>query len=311
MSASRKLAGLGLATVALSGATLALRRALAPLPMALAGRTAVITGAASGIGRGIARALARQGCHLALVDRNAGPLEALAGELRGGPDRLRISTHVVDVTDAAANVAMRDAVVAAHHEVDLLFNNAGVALGGDFARVSAAEFDWLLGINLDAVVDLTRLFLPLLRAGDDSALVFTSSLFGLIAPPGQVAYSTSKFAVRGFATALRGELAGTPVSVTVVHPGGVKTAIARDAPLAAALKDDPRAARERAATEKFLRMDPDLAGRIIVDAVRKRRHRVLVGLDAKLLSALERASPVGYPKVMRAVFERASARKTS
>src|SRR5918993_1406636 len=130
----------------------------------------------------------------------------------------RVERRRMDVADRAAVAALPAAVLAAHGRVDLLVNNAGVALGGTFEQVSEADFDWLMAINFDAVVRLTRAFLPLLRASDDARIVNVSSIYGIVAPPGQTAYSASKFALRGFSTALRYELAGTPVGVTIVHP---------------------------------------------------------------------------------------------
>ena len=151
--------------------------------------------------------------------------------------------------------------------VDLLFNNAGVALGGSFAQVSEAEFDWLFEINFHGVVRMTRAFLPLLMVSDEARLVNLSSLYGLIAPPGQCAYSASKFAVRGFTQALRHELLGTKVGVTVVHPGGVKTGIARNARIAASIGKSEKVSQRLAQFDKLLRMDPALAAAIIVRGV--------------------------------------------
>lgn len=259
------------------------------------GRVAVITGAGSGIGRALAIALARRGCALALVDRDAAGLQATAAEASQGV--VTISTHVLDVTDRAATTALPDAVLAAHGRVDLLVNNAGVALGGTFEQVSESDFDWLLDINFHAVVRLTRAFLPHLRRSDEARLVNLSSVYGLISPPGQAAYSASKFAVRGFSNALRHELAGTTVGVSVVHPGGVATAIARHArspqgvPAAQVQQH-----RERA--QKMLRMPPDRAAEIIVRGLEHRRARILVGGDAVVVALLERLWPVGYWRVM-------------
>jgi short-subunit dehydrogenase len=190
----------------------------------------------------------------------------------------------------------------AHGRVDLLINNAGVALGGNFDQVSEADFDWLMEINFHAVVRLTRAFLPLLRTSDDARIVNLSSVFGLISPPGQCAYSASKFAVRGFSNALRLELAGTRVGVSVVHPGGVATAIARNARIAASVPADERRVRLELA-EKMLRMAPDKAGEIIVRGVEKRRARILVGNDALIISLLERLAPVSYWRVLQSLFQ--------
>lgn len=163
--------------------------------MQLKGRAAIITGAASGIGRALAHALARRGCHLALADVNMAGLEETAQRAATG---VRITRHSLDVGDAQAIAAFPDLVRAEHGRVDLLVNNAGVALGGTFEQIDEAEFDWLLAINFFGAVRMTRAFLPMLKASDDARIVNISSIFGIIAPPGQTAYCASKFAVRGF-----------------------------------------------------------------------------------------------------------------
>jgi short-subunit dehydrogenase len=262
----------------------------------LAGRVAVVTGAAGGIGRGIALALARRGCHLALVDRDAAGLAETAEQARALG--VRAETHRMDVADRAAVAALPAAVHAVQGRVDLLVNNAGVAVGGTFEQVSEADFDWLFSINFEAVVRLTRAFLPMLHASDEARIVNVSSIYGIVAPAGQAAYAASKFAVRGFSNALRHELAGSSVGVTVVHPGGVSTAIARSARVPSGL-DPAELERRLQSVEKKLRMPPMRAGEIIVRAVERRRARVLVGGDAAVVALLERLAPVGYWRVLR------------
>jgi short-subunit dehydrogenase len=263
--------------------------------MRLENRAAVITGAASGIGRALALSLARRGCHLALADVDEAGM-AKTAQLAGA-DHVRISCHRLDVADAQAVAGFPALARAAHSSVDLLINNAGVALGGTFEMVSDADFEWLFGINFRGVVRMTRAFLPLLKASDDARLVNLSSVFGLIAPPGQTAYAASKFAVRGFSEALRHELKGTRVGVTVVHPGGVATAIAENARRPAGIPPE-ELARQRAAAQAALRMPPELAGEIIVKGVERRRARVLVGLDARLIALIERLAPVAHGKLI-------------
>jgi NAD(P)-dependent dehydrogenase (short-subunit alcohol dehydrogenase family) len=181
----------------------------------LQGRTAVVTGAASGIGRAIATSLARRGCHLALADIDDDGLQRTAAEISAAG--VRVSRHHLDVSDAAAVAAFPQRVTAEHAGVDILVNNAGVALGGAFEQVAEADFEWLFAINFWGVVRMTRAFLPLLHKSEEARIVNISSVFGLIAPPGQTAYSASKFAVRGFSESLRHELARTNIGVTVVH----------------------------------------------------------------------------------------------
>jgi short-subunit dehydrogenase len=267
----------------------------------LRGRVALVTGAGSGIGRGIAVALARRGVHLALLDIDGPGLATTAQEAEA--HGVRTSRHVMDVTDRAAVAGLPAAMREHHGRIDLLVNNAGVALGGTFEQVSEADFDWLMAINFDAVVRITRALLPLLHTSDDARIVNVSSVYGLVAPPGQSAYAASKFAVRGFSNALRHELEGTRVGVTVVHPGGVATAIARSARAPAGVAAEEVATRRRAA-EKSLRMPPARAGELIVRAVERRRARVLVGSDAVVVSLLERLAPVRYWRLLARLLPR-------
>jgi NAD(P)-dependent dehydrogenase (short-subunit alcohol dehydrogenase family) len=275
--------------------------------MKLKNRTAVITGAASGIGRAIAVSLARRGCNLALADLNdAGLSETalMAKSAQTDPTNhaapkssLRITEHHLDVADRSAVAAFPEEVRAAHESVDILVNNAGVAIGGTFETVSEEDFEWLFEINFWGVVRMTRAFLPLLRKSDDARIVNLSSIFGLISPAGQAAYSASKFAVRGFSNSLRHELASSNVGVTVVHPGGVATSIAESARLPKGMPAEEIAQR-RAVAKKALRLPPHEAGEIIVKGIERRSPRVLVGNDAKLLAAIERLWPVSYWKIL-------------
>jgi len=264
--------------------------------MTLAGKTAVITGAAGGIGRALAVSLARRGCHLALADIDETGLAETAA-LASGPG-LGVTCHRLDVADRRAVADFPGAALAAHPGVDLLVNNAGVALGGDFEQVAEADFEWLFDINFWGVVRMTRAFLPALKASAEARIVNISSLFGLIAPPGQTAYSASKFAVRGFSESLRHELAGTRIGVTTVHPGGVATSIARNARMSVTVTDTERARMERR-FQRLLTMPPERAAEIIVSGIERRRPRIIVGRDAKLAALLERLMPVGYWNLLR------------
>ena len=264
--------------------------------MNVSNRVAVITGAGSGIGRATALALARRGCHLALADIGIEGLKETAWML--STLGVRVTTHPLDVADRAAVRALPAAVMDAHKRVDLLVNNAGVALGGSFEQVDEDDFDWLMDINFNGVVRMTRAFLPLLRQSDQARIVNLSSIYGIVSPPGQAAYSASKFAVRGFSNALRHELEGSTVAVSVVHPGGVATAIASNARVP---RDAPadEIARGRKLSEKLLRMAPDTAGEIIARGIERRQARILVGNDAKFVSFLERLAPVAYWRLLK------------
>ena len=269
------------------------------LQMSLNGRTAVVTGAASGIGRGLAQALVQRHCHLALVDINETGLEQTV-EMVAAPG-LRVSCHRLDVANAEAVAQLPEVIRANHPGVDLLFNNAGVALGGSFDQVSESDFDWLFEINFHGMVRMTRAFLPLLKASDDARLIYTSSVFGLIGPPGQAAYAASKFAIRGFAEVLRHELEGTSVGVSVAHPGGIATAIAENARTSAQVSAEERE-QAKAAWQKMLVMPPQTAGEIIVQGVEQRHARILVGNDAKVIDLIARFAPIKYWHILTRLF---------
>lgn len=265
--------------------------------MKLHGRTAIVTGAASGIGRGTAQALARRGCDLALADLDENGLAETAALV--AQTGVTISRHRLDVANREAVAAFPKAVLAEHGRADLLFNNAGVAIGGTFEQVAEEDFEWLMEVNFWGVVRMTRAFLPLLRSSDSARIVNISSIFGIVAPPGQAAYSASKFAVRAFSESLRRELEAenAKIGVTVVHPGGVATSIAKNArPPRGANHIDLEDQKKR--FEKFLRMPPARAGEIIVSGVEKDRARIIVGNDARFMAAVERLAPVSYWKLL-------------
>jgi short-subunit dehydrogenase len=271
------------------------------MKMNLRDGVAVVTGAASGIGAATAAALAARGCHLALVDR----AEAGLGETarRAEAAGVRVTRHLLDVTDPAAVDALPAEVEAAHGRVTVLVNNAGVSLVGRFDELSQEDFRWLFEINFFAVVALTRGFLPLLLRQPRARLVTVSSLFGIIAPAEQTAYAASKFAVRGFSEALRHELAGTGVGVTVVHPGGVRTAIATSGRVGAGADPEAAAATTEAFTRLLLRLPAAKAGEAIARAVERGENRLLIGVDARVGDLMQRAMPATYWNRMRARFE--------
>ena len=268
--------------------------------MRLEGRTAVVTGAAGGIGRAIAVSLARRGCHLALADIDEVGMAETEKLMRDCG--VRVSRHRVDVADRSAVAEFPNLVAAEHRGVDVLVNNAGVAVGGTFEQVAEADFEWLFEINFWGVVRMTRAFLPLLRASGDACVVNLSSVYGLVAPPEQAAYASSKFAVRGFSEALRHELEGSGIGVSVVHPGGIATSIAEKARVPAGVTEE-EIARRHAKYRKLLRMPPEVAGETIVRGIERRESRILVGSDAKAISVIARLLPVRYWKVMARAFQ--------
>ena len=250
----------------------------------LTGKVAAITGAGSGIGRALAIDLARRGTSLALSDiDDRGLAETAATATRAG---IEVTTRTLDVADASDMANWADETAAQHGRVNLVINNAGVALICDVASSSLDDIEWLMSINYWGVVYGTKAFLPHLAASGDGHIVNISSAFGLIAIPGQSAYNAAKFAVRGFTDCLRMELeiAGSPVSATTVHPGGVRTNIARNVRArgpASATADPDR-------FDKIARTTPERAAAVIVDAVLRDRARVLVGADAKAIDLLSR-----------------------
>ncbi len=275
-----------------------------PARFELRGRVALVTGAASGIGAALSLALAEKGCALALVDRDADGLAATARVAVA--QGVSVSEHVVDLTEPQAIRALPEAVADRHGALHLLINNAGVALGGRFEEVDLDDVAWLLDINLHAVMRLTHAFLPLLTrvsTTDGAAqIVNMSSIYGIVAPAGQAAYSASKFAVRGFTEALRHEYAGTNLGVTLVHPGGVATAIARSArtPRSA---DGALVADGIARLERLLRLSPEEAARQILRGIETRAPRIVVGRDARRAVLIQRLMPVRYWSLIRRAVE--------
>ncbi|BCF90303.1 SDR family NAD(P)-dependent oxidoreductase [Paraburkholderia largidicola] len=266
-------------------------------------RVAAITGAGSGMGRALAIRLAREGCHLALADRNATGLtetaqlaQAAAAPHIGAP--LRITTCTLDVADRAAMYEWATDTARQHGRVNLVFNNAGVALSSTIDGMDYSDLEWIVGINFWGVVHGTKAFLPLLKSAGEGHIVNTSSVFGLFAQPGMSGYNATKFAVRGFTEALRQELdlMKCGVSATCVHPGGIRTAIAQSSRIAPNMvgfmieneqqgKDD---------FEKFFITTADEAARVILDGVRRNKRRVLIGRDARAADWLARTLPAAY-----------------
>jgi short-subunit dehydrogenase len=276
-------------------------------PYVFAGGTAVVTGAASGIGEAVAHALARRGSDLVLLDRDAPRLAAVAAALGS---QVRVWSRVVDLADADATTRVGRDVLTSHPRIRLLVNNAGVALGGRFDQVTLEEYRWLLDVNFGATVRLTHLLLPALKAEPGAHLVNVSSVFGIVAPPGQTAYSASKFAVRGFTEALRHELAGDGIGVTCVFPGGIRTRIAHSARVGSGV--DPaehEAARER--FTKLLTIAPERAAQAMLSGIHRRRARVLIGSSARVLDVLARALPALHGRLVAAAAARYSVSRPS
>ena len=272
-------------------------------------KVAVITGAGSGIGRALAVNLAGRGALLALSDVDeAGLAETVELVKAAGAPEVR--SDRLDVADRAAFTAYAAAVAEHFGRVNVVVNNAGVALAGDLADLTYEDMDWIVGINFWGVVHGTKEFLPHLIASGEGHLVNISSLFGLVSMPGQSMYNASKYAVRGMSEALREELliAGHPVGVTVVHPGGIKTAIARNARVSAREDKETTA---RFFDEKLAKMTPERAAQIILRGVLTGKARVLVGLDAHAVHTLAKLTGSRYQDLVARTSKRVMPARTT
>jgi NAD(P)-dependent dehydrogenase (short-subunit alcohol dehydrogenase family) len=269
------------------------------------GKVAVITGAGSGIGRALAVELGKRGARLAISDVNdEGLAETVALCEQAGAEGHK---YHLDVADRQAVIAHSEEVMRDLGSVNLVVNNAGVALMAMVEDMSWEDFDWLMAINFGGVVNGTKAFLPHLIASGDGHLVNVSSVFGFIGVPTQSAYNAAKFAVRGFTEALRQEMLvlGHPVAVSCVHPGGIKTNIARDARSAKDLGDRTERSKD---FERAARTTPEKAAQIILRGVDRKKPRILVGPDAYLFDAIPRVTGAGYQRAGAAIAKRASSR---
>ncbi len=269
-------------------------------PISLAGRTAVITGAGSGIGRGLAKLLAGRGCPLAIVDIDEAGLAETERLLGGGASR--ILARRLDVSDREAQLALADEVRAwSPAPLGAVFNNAGVTLSQTIEAVSDEDFRWIVDINFWGVVHGTKAYLPWLLEQNEGAVVNTSSIFGIVAWPTQGSYNATKFAVRGFTEALRHELRGTGVRAVSVHPGGVNTSIVRNA----RFHVDDRGGLDHDQLQldfaRVARLSPEKAAEIIVRGLERGRGRVLVGSDARAVDLLQRLLPERYFDVVERI----------
>ncbi|WP_436793421.1 SDR family NAD(P)-dependent oxidoreductase [Actinospongicola halichondriae] len=269
--------------------------------MELQGRVAAVTGAASGIGRELAILLAKRGADLAISDVDEVGLAETVDLAKKAGATVTITSQRLDVADRDAMHAWADQVVADHGKVNLIVNNAGVALGATVDGMSYDDFDWLMGINLQGVVAGTKAFLPHLKAAGEGHVVNISSVFGLMGIPSQSAYNAAKFAVRGFTEALRVELdiEKCGVSATTVHPGGIKTNIAKNARMDDSINDIGQDASDATAQfEKLFITTPKKAAKSIVRAVEKDKRRLLIGPDAWAISLLSKLPPGMYQGVL-------------
>jgi short-subunit dehydrogenase len=276
---------------------------------AIRGAAAAVTGAASGIGRALALELAARGCDLALADRDEAGLQAVAAEI-GKAGSPKVTVHRVDVGEPSQIEAFAQAAISAHPGLNMVVNNAGVALLGTFGEIDQAQMDWLMNINFWGVVHATRAFLPHLAQQREAHIVNLSSIFGIVAPPGQTAYAAAKFAVRGFSESLRHELqlAKSPVKLSVVHPGGVATNIARNSRTGVGMTDNARRAQSIERFDSFARTTPAAAALRIIQGIEKNQPRILIGSDARFMDLLQRFRPATYWSVLGRRIEKAMAK---
>ncbi|MCH9721993.1 MAG: SDR family NAD(P)-dependent oxidoreductase [Actinomycetia bacterium] len=265
-----------------------------------AGKVAVVTGAGSGIGQALAIELGRSGASVAISDVDVEGLKVTEDRLVS--IGVRVKTDRLDVTERERFLLYADEVRDHFGKVNQIYNNAGIAYSGDVDVTHFKDIERIMDVDYWGVVNGTKAFLPHLIASGDGHVINISSIFGIFAVPGQAAYNSAKFAVRGFTEALRMEmiLAKQPVKVTTVHPGGIKTAIARNATAAEGI--DTVSTAEW--FDKTVRTSPERAAQIILDGVAKNKAKVLVGADAKILDVFVRASGSGYQRVITALAGR-------
>ena len=259
-------------------------------------KVVVITGAGSGIGRSLAIQFANLGCRLAIADNSMDALqetEKLITDITNN-----ISIHHLDVSKRNEVQLFADEVIKNHSNVHILINNAGVTLLDRMEYGNIDEFKWLMDINFYGVIYGVTMFLPYLKNAEEAHIVNISSISGIMAMPGQAAYNSSKFAVKGFTEALRMELCDTSVNVSCVHPGGIKTSIAKNARRAPGIT----ASTKIDVVEEFNRQaitTSDKAALTIIKGIKKNKKRILIGIDAKIIDLLVRIFPNSYEKILR------------
>ncbi|QBM17583.1 SDR family NAD(P)-dependent oxidoreductase [Methylophaga sp.] len=266
-------------------------------------KVAAVTGAASGIGRALAIALAKEGCHLAVSDVDKVGLKKTVSELQKYD--VKVCHDILDVSDSAAMNQWANKVVDYHGKVNLVFNNAGVAMGGTVEETPLEDYEWIININLWGVIYGTKAFLPYIKSsGEEGHIVNISSVFGLFSQPTQSAYNASKFAVRGFTESLRQELdlERGRVSASCVHPGGIKTNIAKNARMNKSVESISKQANAEEMRDQFESLfmtTPETAASVILKGVKKNQRRILIGPDAKVLDYMTRALPASYQSLVQ------------
>ncbi len=260
-------------------------------------KVAVVTGAGSGIGRALAKALAAEGCHLALADMNDAGLQETKSQITDASRK--VTTHIVNVTDRERMKALAEEVHQAHGVIHLLFNNAGITISKSFEDSSLDELDRVLAINLGGVINGCYFFLPYLKKAGEGHIVNTSSMAGFIGFPNQLTYSASKAAVKSLSETLYAELAVHHIGVTSIHPGAIRTNIMK-----AAIEhgSDAEETQKLEALVMKMGMEPDALAKKVIKAIKKNKMRVRVGFDAYLMEWLKRLFPVAIHKLFQKAF---------
>jgi|YelNatPaOPRAMG01_1025707.scaffolds.fasta_scaffold81175_1 short-subunit dehydrogenase len=254
----------------------------------LKNKVAAVTGAGSGIGRMLAIQLAGESCHLAISDINEAGLEETKKLIGQG---VKVSTHIVDVSKQDQVVRFAEEAAAYHGGIDILINNAGVALGDFLETVPIEDFKWLMGINFWGVVYGTMAFLPYLRKRPEGHIVNISSINGIVPNPNNGPYQSSKYAVRGYTETLIQEMKGTNISVSCVHPGGIKTNIARNTRMNRTYYSISKEQAVALYDKEVFRTSAEKAAKIIIHGIKKNKQRIMVGRDAKILDIFMRLAP--------------------
>lgn len=270
------------------------------------GSAAAITGAASGIGRALALELSARGCDVAVADRDEAGLQSVADEIKQA-DQGKATAHRVDVADPDQIADFAQDAVKQHPHLNIVINNAGVALFGQFHEIDQSQIERLMQINFWGVVHGVRAFMPHLEKQTEPHIVNLSSVFGMIAPPGQTAYAAAKFAVRGFSESLRHEfkLNCSPVKLSVVHPGGVATNVARNATMGVGITDNVRRSDAIDRFEQVAITTPQAAAQRIIRGIERNEERILIGRDARMIDIVQRLMPVRYWSVLGRKFAKA------
>ena len=255
----------------------------------LANKTAAITGAASGIGRMLAINLAKEGCNLAIADVNAEGLQETAGLI---VSNVRVSTHIVDVSNREQVFNFAEEAARHHGGIDIIINNAGVVVSDFLESVPFEDYEWLFGINFWGVVYGTMAFLPSLKKQPEGHVVNISSINGIVPNPNNGPYCSAKFAVKGYTETLAQEMQGTNIRVSCVHPGGIKTNIARNARVNHLLYSLSKDKVVQLYDEEVFKTSSDEAARIIISGIKRNRRRIMVGTDAQALDLITRLFPV-------------------